>query len=294
MRKQFIVTVAELMARDSRVVLLLGDIGVFGFRNVFAKYPERIFNLGILEQSCVSLAAGLAKEGLIPIFHSIAPFVVERAFEQIKIDFGYQNLGGTFVSVGASYDYASLGCTHHCPGDVALMKTVPNMQVFVPGAPEELDAVLKETFTSAHPKYIRLSEMSHGCTLLSAVRKAIVVREGVRGTVVTTGPCLKHVADACQDLDVTLIYYIMVEPFDAEMLRTNSPSDKILVVEPFYVGTLTYDVISAFGGRPVSVKSIGVPRQFRTAYGTASSHDLACGLTKDGIFTTARRFFYDS
>src|ERR1035437_3614724 len=128
MRKQFVVTVESLMAQDERLVLLLGDIGVFGFRHAFAQYPRRVYNIGILEQSSVSMAAGLAKEGFIPIFHSIAPFVVERAFEQIKIDFGYQNLGGIFVTVGASYDYAALGCTHHCPGDVALMKTIPNMR----------------------------------------------------------------------------------------------------------------------------------------------------------------------
>jgi len=108
MRKQFVATIERLLDEDPRLVVLLGDIGVFAFRIAFKKHPKRVINIGILEQATVSLAAGLAKEGFIPLFHSIAPFVVERAFEQIKVDFGYQQLAGHFVSVGGSYDYAAL------------------------------------------------------------------------------------------------------------------------------------------------------------------------------------------
>ena len=115
MRKQLVRTVEAVLSEDDRVVLLLGDIGVFGFRNAFERFPHRVYNVGILEQATISMAAGLALEGFIPIFHSIAPFAVERALEQLKIDFGYQRLPGVIISVGASYDYAALGCTHHCP-----------------------------------------------------------------------------------------------------------------------------------------------------------------------------------
>jgi transketolase len=87
MRKQFTKTIEEIVATDEKSVLLLGDIGVFGFRNSLEKYPARAYNIGILEQATISMAAGLAKTGLIPIVHTIAPFIVERAFEQLKDDF---------------------------------------------------------------------------------------------------------------------------------------------------------------------------------------------------------------
>jgi len=115
MRDRFSKTVELLMAEDKRLVVLLGDIGVYGFRRVFEKFPDRCYNIGICEQAVTSLAAGLASGGLIPVIYGIAPFVTERCFEQIKIDLCYQRLPAKIVSIGASYDYAALGCTHHCP-----------------------------------------------------------------------------------------------------------------------------------------------------------------------------------
>ena len=146
MRKQFITTVTETMSKDENLCLLLGDIGVFGFKKCFENYPDRTYNIGILEQTTIGLAAGMSKANLIPIVHTIAPFIVERALEQLKDDFGYQNLNGNFISVGNSYDYAGLGCTHHCPSDVAILSAVPNMQIISPGNSQEFDSLFKQTY----------------------------------------------------------------------------------------------------------------------------------------------------
>ena len=158
MRKQFVLTTEDVMAKDERLVVLLGDISVFGFRNAFQQFPGRIHNIGICEQAMTSVAAGLSKEGLVPVIHSIAPFVVERCFEQIKVDFCYQKLGGNIVSVGGSYDYAALGCTHHCPGDVAILHALPGMEIVVPGAPQEYDQLFRTAYANGQPTYFRLSE----------------------------------------------------------------------------------------------------------------------------------------
>jgi transketolase len=85
MRQQFVRATEDVMAKDERVVVLLGDISVFGFRNAFQQFPERIYNIGMCEQAMTSMAAGLSKEGLVPIIHSIAPFVVERCFSKLKL-----------------------------------------------------------------------------------------------------------------------------------------------------------------------------------------------------------------
>jgi transketolase len=283
MRKQLIATVEDLLEKDERVVLLLGDIGVYGFRQAFKRFPTRVYNIGILEQATVSLAAGLAMDGMIPIFHTIAPFLAERALEQIKDDFGYQGLGGNFVSVGASYDYAALGCTHQCPGDVQVLKSIPNMQIVVPGSTDDFDRLFRQAYDNPYPTYFRLSEQ--GTTFTSNVEfaKADVLRQGTLGTVIAVGPVVSMVMVACAYLDVTVLYYTTVQPFDRASLRENCDTGKVAVVEPYYEGTSAYEVQESLRGRSVNALNIGVPRKFLTGYGRIADQNEACGLTVGAI-----------
>ena len=290
MRAQFARTVESLLATNRDLVVLLGDIGVFGFRKAIEQYPDRVVNIGILEQSTVSVAAGLAKCDLLPVVHTIAPFLVERAFEQLKIDFGYQRQRGNFVSVGASYDYASLGCTHHCPGDVALLQTIPGVEIVVPGTAAEFDALFRATFADDHPTYFRLSERENEQSQAVVFGRANVLQEGGRATVIAVGPTLQHVLAATRDMDVAVLYYTTIEPFDAGTLRAHIRTPgKVLIVEPFYAGTLAWNVCEACRPLPLAIDSIGVPRAFLTNYGRAEDHDEAIGLLPAQIRTNLER-----
>ncbi len=284
MRRQFVKTVESLLENDKRTVLLLGDIGVHGFQRAFKDMSNRVFNVGILEAATVGLAAGLAKTNLIPIVHSIAPFLVERAFEQIKIDFGYQKLGGNFVSVGASYDYASLGCTHHCPGDIGILQNIPDMELVVPGNAGEFDILFKQSYANGRPTYHRLSERENKFINNVAFGKANLLKKGEKATVLAVGPTLDIVIDAVTDLNVSLIYYTTIKPFDHSILRNNlASSGKVLVVEPFFSGTLAHHIVEAAYPKPVTIKSIGVPREFLNNYGKAEEHDESIGFTSQNI-----------
>ncbi|HEY3917059.1 MAG TPA: transketolase C-terminal domain-containing protein [Stellaceae bacterium] len=283
MRKQFVATVSRLLAEDPRVVLLLGDIGVFGFNEAAGRFPDRVYNIGILEQATVSLAAGLAKTELIPIVHTIAPFLTERCLEQIKVDFGYQALGGNFVTVGASYDYAALGCTHHCPGDVQAVTTVPGVEVIVPGTAAEFDRLFRETYDSGRPTYFRLAENEHRAETAAPFGQGCVVKEGKAATVVVIGPLLESVLEAARNLDVTVLYYHTVQPFDGDTLRHHAPAGKVLLCEPYYRGGLAAEITEALWPRPVLLRSVGVPRRFLTEYGKVEQHDAAIGLAPDAI-----------
>jgi transketolase len=156
MRKQFVNTIKEIIKKNKKLFIVLCDIGVFGFREIFQKFNKQIINIGILEQSTISFSAGLSKCGFIPVVHTIAPFLVERALEQIKIDYGYQKLRGNLVSVGGSYDYSSLGCTHHCPGDINILKSIPEIEIIVPGCSREFDKLFKLLYSNKKLTYFRL------------------------------------------------------------------------------------------------------------------------------------------
>jgi transketolase len=282
MRKQFTKSIQEILYSNEKTCLLLGDIGVFGFRNELKNIPSRAYNIGILEQATIGVAAGLAKTGLIPFVHTIAPFIVERALEQLKVDFGYQCLNGNFISVGASYDYASLGCTHHCPADISCMLSIPNMEIVCPGTSADFDKLLKVSYNNGNPTYFRLSEFENTEEFEVSFGKAIVVKKGFKATIVCYGNILQSVLNATKDLDVTILYYTTVRPFDAETLIQNS-NETIIICEPFYEGTTNYLITKALEGQKYKLYNIGIPRKFLTNYGTKKQHDANIEMDEVGI-----------
>src|SRR5436190_18624039 len=188
MRQQMIATIEDLFQSDERLSLVLGDISLELFAKVFQHYPERAFNLGIMEQTMVSVAAGIAMEGFIPVVHSITPFLVERPFEQIKDDFCYQQLGGNFISTGASYDYSTEGMTHHGSGDVQILRSLPGMQIVVPGTAGEFDTLFRESYANGFPTYYRLSVKSNPVEYPVRFGEMVIVKQGKQATVIAVGP----------------------------------------------------------------------------------------------------------
>ncbi len=284
MREQMVRTLQDLLERDERLVVLLGNISASLFeKKLFRQNPPRIYDLGILEQALISIAAGMAAEGLIPVTHSIAPFLVERPFEQLKDDFCYQQLGGNFISIGATYDYSSDGMTHQAPGDVQILRSLPGMQIVVPGTAREFDMLFRESYANGSPTYFRTSAGSNAEDFAVRFGRAEMVRSGSLATVVAVGPALAPTLAATEGMDVTVLYYSTAVPFDGETLRTASPHGRIVLVEPFYAGTLVPEIVAAMGSVPAVVESIGVPRQVLYHYGTPEEHDEAIGFTPRGI-----------
>jgi len=291
MRQQMVRTLTDALDVDRRMVVLLGNISVSLFeKRLFSARPQRIYDVGISEQAMVSMAAGLALEGLIPVVHTIAPFLAERAFEQIKDDFSYQQLGGNFISIGASYDYSAEGMTHQGSGDVQVLRSLPGMQIVVPGTAEEFDTLFRASYADGQPTYFRLSERQN--TIPQPVRfgQAEVIRQGSLATVAAVGPMLAPTLAATEGLDVTVLYYTTVAPFDSSTLREHSPHGRIVLVEPFYADTLIPEVTAAMVSTPVRVEAIGVPHELLTRYGTPEQHDEALGLTATGIRARLERF----
>jgi len=282
MRKQFVQTVENLLNKDEKCTLLLGDIGVFGFRNSFKEHPERVYNIGILEQSTVSLASGLSSVGFTPIIHTIAPFLIERSLEQLKLDFGYQNLGGNFVSVGSSYDYAALGPTHHCPGDVQQLLTIPNMQIVLPGSSKEFDSLFNQSYNNGKPTYFRLSEYENEISYDCEFGKGILIKKGKKATIICVGNMLTNVLKATEKLDVTILYFTTLNPIDKEIILENF-NEKIILVEPYYEGGLNYKINKILENKKYSLSNIGVPHNFLLNYGKKIEHDKHLNLDSEGL-----------
>ena len=237
LRQVFADTMQEIGSIDKNVVVMVGDIS-HGILQPFAKEnPGRYFNIGICEPAMVNLAAGFSKVGLNPVVHTIAPFLIERSYEQIKLDFGYQKLNLNLVSVGGSFDYSQLGCSHHCYADVSLISHLKRGNVVIPGSPIEFQKIFKEIYTQASINYFRLPEYPHEYEFKEdeiVFGKAIKVREGSDLTIAVTGTQLKNALSAQErfqknGVSIEVLYFHTLKPFDASSLYESVAKTKKLI-----------------------------------------------------------------
>ncbi|HVI20059.1 MAG TPA: transketolase C-terminal domain-containing protein, partial [Gaiellales bacterium] len=283
MRAQAIDTVTELFEDDPHVAVVLAEISVDRFQPAFAHDPSRAVNVGIMEQTMVGVAAGYALEGFHPVIHTITPFVAERALEQLKLDFGNQQLGVLVIGVGGSYDYGSEGTTHHSPGDVQALLTIPATQVLVPGAAAEVDRLVRDTYANERITYLRTQMITNRDARPVELGRLLVERRGSDATVIAVGPMLDRTLEATADMDVTVLYATTLNPFDAETLGHELTGDDVVTVEPFFAGTLAALVSEALRDRPTRLHFVGVPRAVIRDYGTPEQLDQLLGLDAPGI-----------
>ncbi|GAB3854783.1 transketolase [Micromonospora andamanensis] len=283
MRDRFVETTTALLAEDPRTALVLADISAAAFDPAARRHPDRVLNVGIREQLMLGVAGGLALTGLRPIVHSYAPFLVERAYEQIKLDLDHQDASAVLVSVGASYDRAAAGRTHLSPADVSLIDTLHGWTVHVPGHPDEVPALLRAAVAAEESAYLRLSTLSNARPY-GGDGALVVVRDAGPGAalLVAVGPTLDAALAATSDLPVTVAYTHRPRPFDTAGLRTLVDSEVILV-EPCLVGTSARVVSAALTDRPHRLLTLGVAREELRRYGSAEDHTRWHGLDASGL-----------
>jgi len=152
MRKQFGKTIVKLAEKDENLLLIIADVEqeMTEFRT---KFPERFFNLGLCEQTIISMAAGMALEGLRPVVYSITPFLIERPFEQIKIDIDEQNL--PVILIGYS-DYPTHGPTHRPLNAKRLISCFKNIEGYFPCNSQQTEKAMLDAYLMGGPAIICL------------------------------------------------------------------------------------------------------------------------------------------
>ncbi|MEV6473937.1 transketolase [Streptomyces sp. NPDC051657] len=287
MRDRFISTASRLLDEEPRLAVVLADISADGFAPARRAHPDRVINVGIREQLLVGAGAGMALTGMRPIVHTFASFLVERPFEQVKLDFGHQGVGGILVSAGGSYDWPAGGFTHMSPGDVALLDTLDGWTVHVPGHPDEAEALLRESVSGDDRVYVRLSLQANREALpVSGTAGFTAVRQGLGGTVIAVGPMLDNVLAATEGLNVTVLYATTVRPFDAAGVRRAAgaaTTADVVIVEPYLAGTSATAAGEALIDLPHRVLGLGVGRAELRRYGQMEEHLTAHGLDPQGL-----------
>ena len=301
MRQTFANVVTEMAEKDENIVVMVADIshGIFGeFRE---KINNRYFNIGICEPAIVNMAAGLNKVGINPIVHTIAPFLIERSFEQIKLDFGYQNLNINLISVGSSFDYSKLGCSHHSYEEVAILKHFARAQIFLPGSNDEFKSLFKNHYQDNKINYFRITEYPHNFDVnikKNEKQYCYKIEDGEDLTIVALGNQLKYTLEASRilraqnNIKCDIIYFNTIRPFDPEIfLKSINKTKKFICIEELSKsGGLYEDCLKSSLIIPEKINSSHISiKDFIHDYGSYDELSLIAGLSQENIVREAKK-----
>jgi len=296
MRKTFIKTLVSLAAKNERVILITPDIGYSVLEEFQNAYPSRFFNVGIAEQNAISIAAGMALEGMIPYVYTINPFVCMRPFEQIRVDVAYMKTNVRIVGVGAGFSYGAAGATHHSIEDIAIMRALPGMTVICPGDPWEVEQAMNASLDYIGPIFLRLGKQGepiiNDITSSFKIGKATIIKEGKDLAIITTSNTLEICNGVMNQLQLkgisaSLISMHTIKPFDAECVRQilDKGIPVITVEEHNIIGGLGSAVaeVIAESGRGIKFKRIGVEDAYSHYVGSHNYIREKFGISESNI-----------
>ncbi|MCE7082345.1 transketolase family protein [Streptomyces sp. ST2-7A] len=293
-------TVAELLPDEERLVVLDTDTGLFGAVDLSAA-AGRYVNIGIAEHTLMGAASGIAREGRVPLVHTMAAFASSRAVEAVKLDIALDNLPVLIAATHSGVSAGHLGPTHHALEDLAAMRTLPNMTVVVPGDGPQTAELLRQALALGTPVYFRLGR---GATpdlpsdAPTRLGRAQVLREGTDLTVAACGPypvlAALEAADALarEGVSVTVLHVHTVKPLDTPALLDALGDQRALItVEEHWgaggFGSAVVEELSLL--RPVQVHRVAMPDAFVTVAGSQRQLLERGGVTAQTIVDRARR-----
>ena len=223
MRNSFARKLTELASQDKRVILLMGDIGNKMFDEFKNVAKDRFINCGIAEANMMSMAAGLALNGLRPFVYTITPFVTLRCLEQIRTSVAYHEAKVVIVGTGSGVSYAELGPTHHSLDDIGILNMIPNLHIFTPCDPNEVEESMEDALKINYPSYIRLGKK--GEPILQSINDeankstARIIHKGEDSIIIGYGPILEEALKAAailkdEKININVASIRKIFPFD--------------------------------------------------------------------------------
>lgn len=237
MRTAYLKALDELAEKDKNVIAIVSDNGIIVYDEFQEKHPEQFMNAGISEANMIGMAAGMANRGKIPFTYTIGTFMACRAYEFILSDVCLQNQNVKMIGIGAGISYSLLGSSHHSIFDFAILRPLPNLTIFSPATPLEVQKIVRIAYDINGPVYIRLGTNREPELYISdfefQVGKGYVMREGRDAAVFSTGSILADVLEAVDRLkedgiSVRVINMPTIKPFDTEIVMNAASEVPVL------------------------------------------------------------------
>jgi transketolase len=262
----------EIARRNSRVVMLDGDVGVSTRADIFeSAFPDRFFQMGITEQNLLAAAAGFASVGFIPFVSTFACFAVARALDSIRVLIAQPKLGVKIVGGYSGLLAGKTGKTHLMFDDVAIMRATANMSIIAPADEIETRQAVEAAVEVEGPVYLRIAREGYRPLFDPSYRfefgKAVVIREGSDISLISTGVQTCRVVEAAEMLskhgvNASVLHLPTVKPLDSDaVVKTAEETGFVVVIEEgSVVGGLGGAVAETLADRfPVTVKRLGIP-----------------------------------
>ncbi|WP_101908458.1 transketolase family protein [Marasmitruncus massiliensis] len=294
-------TLVELGAENDKIVVLDADLAHATMTNGFAgQYPERFFNFGIAEANMMCAAAGFAHSGLIPFCSTFALFGAGRAYEQIRNSISYVNANVKLALSHSGLCVGEDGGSHQSIEDIALMRVLPGMTIFVPCDPIETQKAVRAAVEINGPVYIRVARPVCDCVTEEDTPfipgKANIMRDGSDVAILATGlmiPEALKAADLLADegIKAAVVNFHTIKPLDADcVLKMAEQCGAVVTAEEHSiiggVGSAVAEVLA--GNSNAKFARVGVNDKFGKS-GKPADLFKAYGLTAENIAANCKK-----
>ena len=293
-RKAFTETLLSLARENKNIWALATDSrGSVTLTDFARELPEQFVECGIAEQDAVGMAAGLTLEGITSFVCGPASFYAARSAEQVKVDVAYCHRDVKVIGVSGGVSYGALGGTHHAVQDVALMRAIPDLEVFLPADARQAEALTRYLAASGKPAYVRMGRGPvpevYGEDCPFEAGKANFLRRGKDAAVIACGEMVYPALEAARLLsgrriEISVIDMHTIKPLDEQAILTAAETGLVITCEEHSVhgglGAATAEVLCQ--KRPTKMRILGLPDEPLYS-GTAAEVFAHYGLTAEGI-----------
>ena len=298
-RDSFAATIESLAEHDNRIVTVVSDsLGSSKLGNFKKRWPERMVNVGIAEQTLVAVGAGLANGGKVPFVSAASCFITGRAMEQVKADIAYSNVNVKLIGQSSGVAYGELGPTHHSIEDMAWLRLFNNLTLIVPADPWQTEQAIRAAAAMDGPVFVRVSRMPVPALERSDARfeigKAEMLTEGDDVAIIANGTMVHRAVAAAkilaeEGISARVVNMATVNPLDEAAILAAAETGAVVTVEEHSVrgglGGAIAEVVTA--NTPVPMRIMGFPGFVPT--GSAEWLMEHFGLTDIGIAEAVRQ-----
>lgn len=298
-RDSFAATIESLAEHDARIVTVVSDsLGSSKLGGFKRRWPERMVNVGIAEQTLVAVGAGLANGGKVPFVSAASCFITGRAMEQVKADIAYSNVNVKLIGQSSGVAYGELGPTHHSIEDLAWLRLFNNLTLLVPADPWQTEQAIRSAAAMDGPVFVRISRMPVPALERSDARfeigKAEILVEGDAAAIIANGTMVHRAVAAAkmlaaEGISARVINMATVNPLDEAAILAAADTGAIVTVEEHSVrgglGGAIAEIVAA--NTPVPMRIMGFPGFVPT--GSAEWLMEHFGLTETGIADAVRQ-----